>query len=31
LGLYLTQGTAVIVVLLWNFIVNRFWTYNDVN
>jgi putative flippase GtrA len=21
---------AVVVVLLWNFVVNRFWTYNDV-
>ena len=23
-------ATAVIVVMLWNFIVNRYWTYNDV-
>jgi len=27
---YLTLGTAVVTVLLWNFIVNRYWTYNDV-
>jgi putative flippase GtrA len=27
----LTLGTAVVVVLLWNFFVNRYWTYNDVN
>jgi putative flippase GtrA len=23
-------ATAVVVVLLWNFFVNRYWTYNDV-
>ena len=23
-------ATAVLVVLLWNFLVNRYWTYNDV-
>jgi len=27
----LTLGTAVVTVLLWNFFVNRYWTYNDVN
>lgn len=27
----LTLGTSVITVLLWNFFVNRFWTYNDVS
>jgi putative flippase GtrA len=26
----LTLAVAVIVVLLWNFFVNRYWTYNDV-
>jgi len=26
----LTLGTAVVTVLLWNFFVNRYWTYNDV-
>ncbi|MCC7361636.1 MAG: GtrA family protein [Anaerolineales bacterium] len=24
-------ATAVLVVLLWNFFVNRYWTYNDVS
>ena len=24
-------ATAIVVVMLWNFIVNRYWTYNDVN
>jgi putative flippase GtrA len=24
-------ATAIIVVMLWNFIVNRYWTYNDVD
>ena len=24
-------GCAVLVVLVWNFVVNRFWTYNDVS
>jgi putative flippase GtrA len=27
----LTLALAVIVVLLWNFFVNRYWTYNDVS
>ncbi len=27
----LTLGTAVVTVLLWNFFVNRYWTYNDVS
>jgi putative flippase GtrA len=26
----LTLATAVLVVMLWNFFVNRYWTYNDV-
>jgi putative flippase GtrA len=26
----LALGCAVIVVLIWNFVVNRLWTYNDV-
>jgi putative flippase GtrA len=26
----LALGCAVLVVLVWNFVVNRFWTYNDV-
>jgi putative flippase GtrA len=26
----LALGCAVVVVLIWNFVVNRFWTYNDV-
>lgn len=29
-GRYLSLATAVTVVLLWNFFVNRYWTYNDV-
>jgi putative flippase GtrA len=24
-------ATAIVVVMLWNFIVNRYWTYNDVD
>ncbi len=27
----LTLATAVGIVLLWNFFVNRYWTYNDVD
>jgi putative flippase GtrA len=27
---YAALATAVCVVLLWNFFVNRYWTYNDV-
>jgi putative flippase GtrA len=27
---YAALATAVLVVLLWNFFVNRYWTYNDV-
>lgn len=27
---YMALATAVMVVLLWNFFVNRYWTYNDV-
>lgn len=27
----LTLGIAMGVVLLWNFFINRFWTYNDVD
>jgi len=26
----LALGCAVLVVLVWNFVANRFWTYNDV-
>ena len=26
----LALGTAIVVVLFWNFFVNRYWTYNDV-
>jgi putative flippase GtrA len=26
----LALGCAVVVVLIWNFVANRFWTYNDV-
>jgi putative flippase GtrA len=27
----LALGCAVFVVLIWNFVINRFWTYNDVS
>ena len=30
LGANMALASAVLVVLLWNFFVNRFWTYNDV-
>ena len=30
LGYSLASGVAVLVVMLWNFYVNRYWTYNDV-
>lgn len=30
LGRFASLATAVTVVLLWNFFVNRYWTYNDV-
>ena len=31
LGHNLALAIAVIVVMFWNFFVNRYWTYNDVN
>jgi hypothetical protein len=31
LGKNLTLAVAVGVVMLWNFFVNRYWTYNDVD
>lgn len=30
LGANFTLAIAVLVVMLWNFFVNRYWTYNDV-
>ena len=30
LAQYASLATAVLIVLLWNFFVNRYWTYNDV-
>jgi putative flippase GtrA len=30
IGSYLALSTAVVVVLFWNFFVNRLWTYSDV-
>jgi len=30
LGTNLAQALAVLVVMFWNFFVNRYWTYNDV-
>ena len=29
-GSYLALTSAVVVVLFWNFLVNRYWTYDDV-
>jgi putative flippase GtrA len=29
-GTNLAQALAVVVVMFWNFFVNRYWTYNDV-
>jgi putative flippase GtrA len=31
LGHNLALAVAVLVVMMWNFFVNRYWTYNDVN
>jgi putative flippase GtrA len=31
LGKNLTLAVAVTVVMLWNFFINRYWTYNDVD
>lgn len=30
LGYNLALGTAILVVMLWNYFVNRYWTYNDI-
>jgi putative flippase GtrA len=30
LGHNLTLAIAILIVLLWNFLANRYWTYNDV-
>jgi putative flippase GtrA len=30
LGHNLALGTAILVVMLWNYFVNRYWTYNDI-
>ena len=27
----LTLAVAVVIVLLWNFFINRYWTYNDID
>jgi putative flippase GtrA len=27
----LALATAVIVVMFWNFFINRYWTYNDIS
>ena len=27
----LTLATAIIIVMFWNFFINRYWTYNDVD
>ncbi len=31
LGYNLAKAIATVVILFWNFFVNRFWTYSDVN
>ena len=31
LGSNISQAIAVIIVMFWNFFVNRYWTYNDVD
>jgi putative flippase GtrA len=31
MGEYLTLAIAVLIVLFWNFFVNRYWTYSDVD
>lgn len=31
LGSNIAQAIAVIIVMFWNFFVNRYWTYNDVD
>jgi len=30
IGEWVTLGIAVVIVLFWNFFINRYWTYNDV-
>ncbi len=30
IGYNLAKATATVVVLFWNFIINRIWTYSDV-
>jgi len=31
LGINFTLGIAIVVVMFWNFFINRIWTYNDVD
>ena len=31
IGLNLTKAIAAIIVMMWNFFINRYWTYNDVD
>lgn len=31
LGSNISQAIAVVIVMFWNFFVNRYWTYNDVD
>jgi putative flippase GtrA len=31
LGYSIALGVAVVVVMFWNFFVNRYWTYNDID
>ena len=31
IGSNASLATAIVVIMLWNFIVNRYWTYNDVD
>ena len=31
LGHNMALATVIVIIMFWNFFVNRFWTYNDVN
>ena len=31
IGHNLSLGTVIVIIMLWNFFVNRYWTYNDVS
>lgn len=31
LGTNIAQGIAIVIVMFWNFFINRYWTFNDVD